>query len=61
MDRRSDVCEFLFFEEKLQEQDHVNNSSQSELGRIFCRAYYHPHEETLYVESKLRPSTNLSR
>ena len=53
------MCELGFFEEKLQEQDRVNNSSQAELGRIFCRAYYHPHEETLYVESKPRPGRNL--
>ncbi|CAF1066209.1 unnamed protein product [Adineta ricciae] len=39
-----------YYQEKLQEQDRANNSSQSDLGKLYCRAYYHPKQETLYIE-----------
>lgn len=38
--------------EKLQEQERSTGGHQMDLGKLFCRAYYHPKEETLYVESK---------
>lgn len=43
---------YLFSQEKLQEQDRVGITNQPDLGKLFCRAYYHLKEETLYVESK---------
>jgi hypothetical protein len=27
--------------------------NQTDLGKLYCRAYYHLKEETLYVESKI--------
>ncbi|CAM4874974.1 unnamed protein product [Rotaria socialis] len=49
----------LYYQEKVQEQDRANSSNQSDLGKLYCRAYYHAKEETLYIEiiscKKLRP------
>ena len=42
----------IFFQEKIQEQDRSNNSSQCEFGKLYCRVYYHSKDETLYIESK---------
>lgn len=42
-----------FFQEKLQEQERVIGNHQMDLGKLYCRAYYHQKEETLYVESKM--------
>ena len=43
-------------QEKLQEQDRVASGNApanvADLGKLYCRAYYHLKEETLYVESK---------
>ncbi|CAF4345417.1 unnamed protein product, partial [Rotaria sordida] len=36
--------------EKAQEQDRANSSNQIDLGKLYCRAYYHSKEETLYIE-----------
>ena len=44
--------ELICLQEKVQEQDRINNSSQSDLGKLYFRAYYHSKPETLYVESK---------
>ncbi|CAF3367333.1 unnamed protein product [Rotaria socialis] len=44
----------LYYQEKLQEQERSSiinqSSSTSDLGKLYCRAYYHLKEETLYVE-----------
>ncbi|CAF4331550.1 unnamed protein product, partial [Adineta steineri] len=38
----------MYYQEKLQEQERANNSSQADLGKLYCRAYYHSKEGTLY-------------
>lgn len=50
MDTRSLIK--LYYHEKLNEQERFNQTNHFGLGRIFSRAYYHPKEETLYVESE---------
>ncbi|CAF1308521.1 unnamed protein product [Adineta steineri] len=44
----------LYYQEKLHEQERaviINQSSNlPDLGKLYCRAYYHLKEETLYVE-----------
>ncbi|CAF0914776.1 unnamed protein product [Rotaria sordida] len=49
----------MYYQEKAQEQDRANSSNQIDLGKLYCRAYYHSKEETLYIEiiscKNLRP------
>ncbi|CAF4370314.1 unnamed protein product, partial [Rotaria sp. Silwood2] len=49
----------MYYQEKVQEQDRANSSNQCDLGKLYCRAYYHLKEETLYIEiiscKNLRP------
>ncbi|CAF0890091.1 unnamed protein product [Rotaria sordida] len=44
----------LYYQEKLQEQERIGVINQTlhlaDLGKLYCRAYYHLKEETLYVE-----------
>ncbi|UJR07768.1 hypothetical protein I4U23_012051 [Adineta vaga] len=40
----------MYYQEKLHEQERANNSNQSDLGKLYCRAYYHSKEATLYIE-----------
>ncbi|CAF4311057.1 unnamed protein product [Rotaria sp. Silwood2] len=44
----------LYYQEKLQEQERLGILNQpshlTDLGKLYCRAYYHLKEETLYVE-----------
>ncbi|UJR38386.1 hypothetical protein I4U23_031055 [Adineta vaga] len=44
----------LYYQEKVQEQERANLSNQpaysTDLGKLYCRAYYHLKEETLYIE-----------
>jgi len=46
--------------EKIQEQDRALVCNQFELGKLYCRVYYHLKEETLYVESKSNYNSALS-
>ncbi|CAF1576139.1 unnamed protein product [Adineta ricciae] len=44
----------LYYQEKVQEQERTGINNQpphlTDLGKLYCRAYYHLKEETLYVE-----------